>query len=556
MTNSYNVQATAERHYPIEEAGTLFYGLAAYSSANQIYGTFNSNRWFFRGGGYSPDNKTEWKEMAFLTSNVASATKLQTVRTINGTNFDGTASITTAKWGTARSIYIQDASAAHTGAAVSVDGSANEYLRLPSTITASLSGNATTATRLQTARTIWGNSFNGSANIGGTLTPLADGTYDLGTTSRGWRYLYMNGFNGSWISGKNNASISIDSPTDSTSTYFPIIRIKSHHGDVFNLGMLQGGSETSQQFGIFRFLSGRTSNGTDAGFYMNGNGDMVGSGDLNMQGDIIAYSAGNAPSPFKYWYPSVDTSGNLSWTNSTSTTTPTTRNIRGPQGPKGDTGAQGPKGDTGARGATGPQGPQGPAGTVSASTWVYLPSGGSCFTTSGSGLGVKLSGGNGIMGWNTLTGMLGNLYINNGAGSSYKVYITNYSAVSSSDIRLKNRGQNITGVLDKIRDIDVFYYTLKADKTNQTQIGVSAQDVLPAFPEVVSLITPETEAPYYAVDYQTLTTIVAINGLKELLNKVEHFMGPTKAWMTDKDKRIADLEREVTELKNKLNNAA
>ncbi len=105
-----------------------------------------------------------------LSGNASTATKLQTARQINGTNFDGSANITTAKWGTARTIYIRDASQAHTGTAVSVDGSANEYLLLPSTIAAALDGNATSATKLQTARTLWGQSFNGTANVSGDMT--------------------------------------------------------------------------------------------------------------------------------------------------------------------------------------------------------------------------------------------------------------------------------------------------------------------------------------------------------------------------------------------------
>lgn len=66
--------------------------------------------------------------------------------------------------------------------------------------------------------------------------------------------------------------------------------------------------------------------------------------------------------------PSVDASGNLSWTNDGGKANPASVNIRGPQGEKGDTGAQGPKGDTGdtgpagATGATGATGAQGPAG--------------------------------------------------------------------------------------------------------------------------------------------------------------------------------------------------
>ena len=50
--------------------------------------------------------------------NAATATKLQTARTINGTSFDGSANITTANWGTARTITIGNTSK-------SFDGSAN-----------------------------------------------------------------------------------------------------------------------------------------------------------------------------------------------------------------------------------------------------------------------------------------------------------------------------------------------------------------------------------------------------------------------------------------------
>lgn len=60
--------------------------------------------------------------------------------------------------------------------------------------------------------------------------------------------------------------------------------------------------------------------------------------------------------------PSVDTAGNLSFTNDGGLENPPAVNIRGPQGeqgPQGETGPQGPKGDTG---ATGPQGPKGDKG--------------------------------------------------------------------------------------------------------------------------------------------------------------------------------------------------
>lgn len=85
-----NAAATTARHYPINEAGALIYGDAAYGSSCQIYGSYLSNRWFARGGGSGPAGKTAWREFAFSDSNVASATKLQTPRDIWGKPFDGT----------------------------------------------------------------------------------------------------------------------------------------------------------------------------------------------------------------------------------------------------------------------------------------------------------------------------------------------------------------------------------------------------------------------------------------------------------------------------------
>ena len=51
------------------------------------------------------------------------------------------------------------------------------------TSSASISGNAASATKLQTSRNLWGNSFNGTNNIGGTILPSATHTYNLGSTT-------------------------------------------------------------------------------------------------------------------------------------------------------------------------------------------------------------------------------------------------------------------------------------------------------------------------------------------------------------------------------------
>ena len=63
-----------------------------------------------------------------------------------------------------------------------------------------------------------------------------------------------------------------------------------------------------------------------------------------------------------YFTPSVDSAGNISWTNNGGLVNPTTQNIKGPQGPQGIQGEQGLQGVAGATGPQGPQGIQGPKG--------------------------------------------------------------------------------------------------------------------------------------------------------------------------------------------------
>ena len=59
------------------------------------------------------------------------------------------------KWTTARNFTIKDSDSTNSGTAVSVDGSAAVTLLLPSTIKASLSGNASTATKWASAQTVY-----------------------------------------------------------------------------------------------------------------------------------------------------------------------------------------------------------------------------------------------------------------------------------------------------------------------------------------------------------------------------------------------------------------
>lgn len=578
MTNTMNANATTERHYPIAQAGVLFYGTAAYGSANQIYGSFLSNRWFARGGGGNESatgnsaNKTNWREFAFTDSNVASATKLQTARTIWGQSFNGTANVS--------------GSLENVGNIYSTNNTFTIYRNgiylLTSLESGQLNINAYDANiilfgyrgtsgysfyagtgagdAVGSEIGYWNNSiFTIKTNINSNhIYPRANDTYNLGSSSARWKRLYLSGISGNWLTGKTDGSIMVDSANSSTSTYFPLYRWKTYTGRVFNLGGLQG-TDMGSYFGFFMFDKDRTANGVDAQFYMQASGDMKGTGSLRMSGDVVAYSTGNAPSPFKYWYPSVDTNGNLSWTNSTSTTTPTTRNIRGPKGDtgaKGATGATGPQGPKGATGATGPQGPAGPSFSG------YLNGG---FTSNGVQLAFRSTYGGYYCNWNhggnTMTISITQSGTNWAKGFSFadsgNATANGGSWISNSDMRRKTYLSDFNIDLHSLIPVKLFYYFMNDDKDKVRQVGLSAQQMLGILPIMVTGKGTGVNNDWYGYDYGKTGCLLSIKSIQTFLpfmDDTNKWIGSTKSWMTDKDKRIADLEKEVRELREELNN--
>ena len=307
--------------------------------------------------------------------------------------------------------------------------------------------------------------------------------------------------------------------------------------------------------------------------------DVTASGNVKAQGDVIAYSTGTASAPFKYWRPSVSSSGVLSWTNSTSETTPSSVNIKGP---KGDTGSQGPKGATGPQGPQGPKGdtgPQGPAGTTFTGGTI-----GSNITIDKDGVAIIA-----LQGYHTnwqaaqiqminkaytdyrrkwcidLAGsseQSGDLcfqnYNSSGSGSAnaspwYRMKIFKYGTatnavaaagayVNNSDSRLKNilysyhnKPQTISedgttisnSVLDRLKNLESKYFFWKvpdnADEEeanlpfyNTIQLGFIAQEVEKQFPEFVS-----EDNGYKQLNYAGLGSFIAVEASRELNQKIE-----------------------------------
>ena len=199
----------------VNTRGYGFYLGTAYSSNAPLY---------YRRHGISTDGGMgTWQQLARITDNVASATKLQTARTINGTLFDGTANITTIKWGVARTITL---SGAVTGSA-SVDGSQNvtiattyqtgsidgRYVGGKKTAGHGSSGTAYTADTYSSnfvnnafvayaERGSWAYANNGyvSTNVGVNIPLAGTAIFQWGASHTNKTQLYITPFNNSGVS--------------------------------------------------------------------------------------------------------------------------------------------------------------------------------------------------------------------------------------------------------------------------------------------------------------------------------------------------------------------
>lgn len=358
--NKQLVNATSSMIYVGNPATNLTLESASNPSVNVNGKTYT----FYHSGNQQPS----------VSGNAGTATKLQTVRQINGTNFDGTANITTANWGTARTLTV-----GNTGKSVNGSGDVSWSL---SEIGAAPAGFGLGTMCADKSNQDCNNVTTTGFYMGTGMTNKPSGC------THGWIYLLVMAHNANYVQQmafdfanpsqrytrvKSNGAwtswTDLKGATGATGATGP----QGPKGDTGATGAtgpqgpqgvtptIKAGTVTTGNAGTNAAVTASTS-GTTTTFNFTiprgATGATGPQGPQGAKGDTGAtgpQGATGATGPAGItWRPTVDSSGNLSWASNSSGTAPTTMNIRGPQGATGATGA---KGETG---ATGPQGPAGP----------------------------------------------------------------------------------------------------------------------------------------------------------------------------------------------------
>jgi hypothetical protein len=244
-----------------------------------------------------------------VTGNSATTTKLATPVKINNIDFDGSGPITiTANTtntltrgsyltgsnfnGSAAATWAVDATTTNTaGKVVARDNSGNFSA---GTITAALSGNASTATILQTARTINGWAFNGSQNI--TITAVNPAALTNGS------YL-----TGSVYDGSGAVTWGVDATTTNTGNKIVVRDTSGNFSAGTITANLSGNASTATALQTARNINGWSFNGTqdititanttNALTFNNGGAGAVSGSTFNGSGAItVSYNTIGAPS--------------------------------------------------------------------------------------------------------------------------------------------------------------------------------------------------------------------------------------------------------------------
>ena len=218
---------------------------------------------------------------------------------------------------------------------------------------------------------------------------------------------------------------------------------------------------------------------------------------------------------------------------------------------------------------------QGTYNPVSSSKSIYITTGGggdwnggtitNGITISNRGtVGISISTGTPFVkfgsNWKIQSGSDLNFYYGSGSALAYfsgsnrgNLWIAG-SLVQNSDMRLKTIKSYISNALESINRLDVFRYYYNSDESCRVRIGMSAQQTIIPYPEVVY---KELDG-YYSMDYVSLIPI-AFQGIKELYTRflpVENKVKILESRVQNLQLRLDNAYREIFELKQQMGGAA
>ena len=194
-------------------------------------------------------------------------------------------------------------------------------------------------------------------------------------------------------------------------------------------------------------------------------------------------------------------------------------------------------------------------------SYVTTPYRGTIFRRSGNNLGIKVSGGNSLNGYDSSqTNDIGNLYLNYVSGS-INVRISNEGKIYSngsqvtSDLRLKAIIGYENEVLDRMLMIPVIHYIRKDIPNSGLTTGFGAQNFIGVF-DNVTFINPDSG--YYGINEGAILGI-AFQGVKELYTRflpVENKVKILESRVQNLQLRLDNAYREIFELKQQMGGAA
>lgn len=162
--------------------------------------------------------------------------------------------------------------------------------------------------------------------------------------------------------------------------------------------------------------------------------------------------------------------------------------------------------------------------------------------------------------WEIRSGSDLNFYYNGGSAVAYfsgsnrgNLWIAG-TLSQNSDMRLKTVVSPITDVLKAISTFNVFRYKYNDDKLGRVRIGMSAQQVMIYYPE---LVFTESDG-YYSMDYVSMSAVL-VGGVKELYTRflpVENKVKALESRVQNLQRRLDNAYREIFELKQQKGGAA